>query len=351
MEKLYPASYYDGKTTNKHAVLISFNPDGISIHKNHFQEIPSVILWEQQQIDLLEQNSTQLSLRYGSSFPYEQLDISDKEFISAFRHSKIKIKSYRKSLFIAGIIVFLITSVWLAYMYLLPAAIDKIAMKVPISYEEKLGKNVLENLLLNAKVDSAKSEYLNAFFKQLNIESEYQIKIFYIEDKLVNAFALPGGYILVYEGLAKKLKNEAQLAALLSHEYTHIAKRHSTRNVFRHLTGYILLSVITGDMNGVTQQILLNAQRLYELSYNREMEHEADVVGLELMKSNQINANGMKGLFKVLKTESYMNPPEILSTHPDIENRIQTVNDFIANNPYQTIKNDSLVYYFNQIKK
>jgi predicted Zn-dependent protease len=87
------------------------------------------------------------------------------------------------------------------------------------------------------------------------------------------------------------------------------------------------VSLLLSDVNGITAVLIDNANQLKTLGYSRSLEQEADDKGLELMQAQGLDSQGMVDLFRHLQkvTASKTEVPEIISTHPDIENRIRNV--------------------------
>jgi beta-barrel assembly-enhancing protease len=345
----YKGRYFDGKTSRALEVTITIDDTNVYLNAEGISKI-----WPINQITEDDCTRQFLSIKFGSEFPYEQLESTDKAFINTWL--KLNNKSgfrplYSATGFLAALLLFVVSLFVLGYAYGLPWLAGVVANKVPISYEVTLGEHALEGMLTKSKINEPKSKQLNLFFKQLDIKSDYSIQIYYVNDEVVNAFALPGGKIVVYDGLMKKLKNENELAALLAHEFTHVQKRHSTRNIFRNMAGYILISALTGDMNGFTQQFILTADNLGTLSYSRELEKEADDFGMQVLKENNLSCAGMKSLFETFKEEEKIAVHELLSSHPDLDNRIEHVEIFMQKNSYDIRQNDSLSYFFKQLKK
>ena len=173
-----------------------------------------------------------------------------------------------------------------------------------------------------------------------------------MKDKIVNAFALPGGKIIVYEGILRTMNDYKELTALLSHEFSHVELRHSTKNIFRSLSSYMLLSVLFGDASGVTAIVIQNANQLKQLGYSRSLEEEADKNGLKLMKARHIDPEGMEGLFRALKKEEgdAGDIPEFLSTHPLTNERINYVRKDVAKHNYTTEEDGKLDSLWKEIK-
>ncbi|MBK7149487.1 MAG: M48 family metallopeptidase [Bacteroidetes bacterium] len=173
---------------------------------------------------------------------------------------------------------------------------------------------------------------INDFFKKLNYPTDYNIRVVVVKDNVVNAYALPGGRIVVYEGILRKMDDYRELTALLSHEFSHVQLKHSTRNIARSLSSALLLSVLFGDASGITAIIIENADAIKQLGYSRQLEEDADRNGLALMKKRKIDPHGMKELFETLQKESEGEEDgyKFLSTHPLTKDRITFVNKEIS---------------------
>jgi predicted Zn-dependent protease len=190
-----------------------------------------------------------------------------------------------------------------------------------------LGETIYEQMENEFDIDTAKTRLANEFFKDLHISSAYPIQITVVNSEIENAFALPGGHIVVYSKMFDIMKSKDEFVALLCHEYSHIAYKHTTRNLFRSLSTYFVISLLLNDVNGLTAVIIDNANQLKSLSYSRSLEEEADRKGLTLMIKRGISADGMIQLFKHLQNSTKTNSdiPEFLSTHPIIDSRVENV--------------------------
>lgn len=148
-------------------------------------------------------------------------------------------------------------------------------------------------------------------------EFAWQVKII-DDDKTLNAFCTPGGYIYVYTGLIKFLDSEDQLIGVLGHEIAHAAMRHSTRNLTKVYGIQTLYSIITGKAEaGMLEQIAIG---LVALKFSRDHETEADESSVNYLCATPYNAAGAAGFFK--KMQGQASPPAFLSTHPDPGNRV-----------------------------
>ena len=163
-------------------------------------------------------------------------------------------------------------------------------------------------------------------------ETEFTFRV--LNSPVVNAFALPGGYIYVTRGLLAHLDNEAQLAVVLGHEIAHVAARHASQRAATQQFGQ--LAVIGGAILGqslgydgasILQLSSQTAQLLF-LKYGRDAERESDELGVEYSAMKQYKAAEGAAFFTSLKRISESQGggiPTLLSSHPDPGEREQTI--------------------------
>ena len=149
----------------------------------------------------------------------------------------------------------------------------------------------------------------------------------------VNAYAMPGGKIMVYSGLVRKLNvSDAELAAVMGHEMSHALREHTRERVSKVYMQQLALAGVAA-VTGADQAVLELADQVatvtFQLPHTREQESEADVMGLELMARAGYDPNAAVSLWqKMLATEKSA-PPQFLSTHPSPPNRIATLQNHI----------------------
>lgn len=234
------------------------------------------------------------------------------------RYRKIWGRS-KKQLAAAVIMLALLTG---TYFLLAPWLSELMARKLPRSYEISLGNKVYSSIMTAYEEDKEKTTLANTFFKQLNIPTQYPVYITVVNSGQVNAFALPGGHIVIYSGILEKLKSYPELAALMAHEFTHVEKRHATRSIFRSIGSSAFLSLLFGNNAALTSLVLNNAAQLTSLKYSRSLEKEADLEGLRLLKERNIDGRGFVQLMEHLGEEGEQFLPEIVASHPNIKKRI-----------------------------
>ena len=262
-------------------------------------------------------------------------------------HKKDKTKEWSRNLLIFFAVAGFLTA---TYFLLVPWLSEKLASNVSIKTEEGFGNAVFDALELSKQQDREATIFLNDFFKEMKIPTDYDVRITVVTGNVVNAFALPGGNIIIYSALLKELKTYPELAALLSHEFIHINDRHSTRSVFRQLGSRIFLSLLFGKFGNVTAILADQADKFKSLKYSRRLEKEADIGGLLLLKERKIDHEGFVGLFQHLKASvpgSAM--PEFFESHPDIDRRIEYIREASKNSRVED--NTELRAIFEKIKK
>jgi len=155
-----------------------------------------------------------------------------------------------------------------------------------------------------------------------------------LDSPIINAMALPGGYIYVTRGMLAHLNNEDQLATVLAHEIGHIAARHAARQAWQQKIGQGLLlgGALLGQGLGLPVQELLNlggmAAQLIFLRYSREDELEADRLGAEYSSAAGYDPREVIGLFETLnriQEKEGQGMPGFLATHPDPGARIERI--------------------------
>lgn len=182
----------------------------------------------------------------------------------------------------------------------------------------------------------------------------FQFETNVIYSPVLNAFATPGGYVCVFSGLLVNLEDEDSLAGILSHEIAHVTQRHIASRIDR--SKYLSIGTVAaligavlaggGDGSGALIAGSMAATQAALLSYGREDENDADKFGLQYMLKAGYNPKGLAKSFQVLQDKSLgvgSDFPTYLSTHPNINGRIATVNAYIRtlSAAQQNIENDN----------
>jgi beta-barrel assembly-enhancing protease len=237
-----------------------------------------------------------------------------------------------------------------AYFFILPWVAAGFANRIPASYEKEMGDQIFNNMKSDFEIDASKTAYLNDFFQQLKVPSQYDIQITVVKSDIANAFAMPGGHIVVYDKIINNMASYPELAALLAHEFIHVENRHSLKSIFRQLSSTLFISMLMGDAGAVGDIIIGNANHLKSLSYSRSLEKEADENGLALLTQRHIDCNGFVRLFQLLKKETTAEESEWVSSHPNLNKRIKNIQQNALCQEQKAINDSTLQYLFLKLK-
>lgn len=143
------------------------------------------------------------------------------------------------------------------------------------------------------------------------------------DDSTLNAFCAPAGYIYVYTGIIKYLRNEAELIGVLGHEMAHADRRHVSQLLTQAYGIQTLLSLLSGgNDSGLLAQIAAN---LLLLSFSRDHERDADAHSVIYLCPTEYKADGAAYFFEYITQGGGIRPPAFLSTHPDPGERVQAI--------------------------
>lgn len=171
---------------------------------------------------------------------------------------------------------------------------------------------------------------------------DYQFYI--IASDQVNAFACPGGFLYFYTGILRMMDNEAELAAVMAHEISHVVGRHSVKTIQAAEGGLQLLDLVLGQKSeGAAGQVSQMVMGLALTGYGRSNELEADKFGVYYMEKAGYNPHGAETMFEKLAKASGGHGnrgffENLTSSHPDTQERIRKVDDQIAAMP-RTVDN------------
>ncbi len=334
MERKAPAIYYDGLTSKPWEALVS-------VHGSNTLEVsvvgadgrPETFHWPMEHKGLQWERSGNHMLRlHFGDHPRKVLIVRDELFVQSFalrmRYSGRQ-GTYDRVLSAArsGPALFFLAVIGLlvgGYLWALPWASERLALLMPRSMDVQLGDAMYAGMAPSLNEDTARSAILQRFADQLQVAPGFKPTFHYVSDDQVNAFAMPGGHIVVFSGIAEKMTKPGQLAALLAHEGTHVEERHSTRMIMRSMGSYVFLSLLLGDLSGVVGVIAQNADNIRGMGYSRSLESEADATGQERMKAGGVDPEGMVHLLELLEQEAQDMPEELsfLSSHPLTKERI-----------------------------
>lgn len=164
---------------------------------------------------------------------------------------------------------------------------------------------------------------------------QYPFEFHCVNDKAINAFALPGGYVFINRGAIEVADNEAQLAGVMAHELSHVALRHGTNQATKAQAAEGFLGIAGGVLGDSAGGALLTQLGAFAaggvlLRYSRSAESQADVLGTQVLYDSGYDPRAMAQFFEKLEAETKgKNPPEFFSDHPSPEHRVERVDEEI----------------------
>lgn len=202
------------------------------------------------------------------------------------------------------------------------ALVEQVVKRIPPEWERQLGETALQETLAGQTivkegpvVDAVKEMTTRLTGHITN--SPYQFTVTIVRSPAVNAFALPGGSVVVFTGLVKEAKSPEEVAGVLGHELNHVLQRHGMERIVKTLGVMAVAAIVLGDQQGLIGLARKLGVEIITLKYNRDQETEADLTGLRLLHKARVDPAGMIAFFERLaQSERETQRVELLSTHP-----------------------------------
>ena len=211
-----------------------------------------------------------------------------------------------------------------------------LADRVPLSVERGLGQASFAQLtaasrkIQNPEVKAGLARLSEPLLSAVTSGTDIQFELHVIEDGSVNAFAMPGGFIVIHTALLLQADRPEEIIGVLAHEVAHVTRRHSVRQIISTLGFYTIVSTLLGDISGLTALLIDSGTMLATLQFSRDFEREADDVGWGYLTDAGIDPRGMITFFERIQD---IEPPSerestsesvssILSSHPATQERI-----------------------------
>ena len=298
-------------------------------------------------------NHDQLVLQWAGAADQRTLYLKNPDVIRAFRHmapdhmsrpleqAAEQVRQVRQRHrvvwgLVIGTVFATVLGLWFGSDLLVELAVNRI----PVEWEQKLGESVYREFL--AGQDVTKDGPVVAAVKEMTHRlashvpnNPYHFEVTVVKSDIVNAFALPGGYVVVFTGLIKKADSPEEVAGVLAHELNHVLQRHGLERIIKQLGFVAVVSIMLGNppgLGGVMKQLGIE---LMTLKFGRAQETEADVTGLQLLHQAKIKPEGMITFFQRL-AEKDEGRVEWLSTHPMSSARADHLKARLAELPKQT---------------
>ncbi|HVG02684.1 MAG TPA: M48 family metallopeptidase [Nitrospira sp.] len=328
------AHYLDGRTATRHRITVTVTPQALHLLLDNGETKE----WSYQHIRQTQgaYNSEHVRFEYGDEaiiLPTSALLIAIHKIAPTmspyFYNPSIRKTRLLWTLCAALGVLLLVAAL---YRWGIPSIAANATPYVPLAWEEQLGRQVIQHLAPETRqchnVDRLrKLDHILEVLTATRSDSSYHFKLSVIDDLAINAFAAPGGQVVILRGLLEKTDNAEQLAGVLAHELQHIYQRHTIRAILEQTASTLLLATIIGDLSGGLAWELEGAQIVGSLHYSRIHETEADVAGLHMLLAARIDPAAMIAFYGTLPddAEAHGGSADFLSTHPNMKERLATL--------------------------
>jgi Zn-dependent protease with chaperone function len=240
------------------------------------------------------------------------------------KHSGV-IHSWRRVWLLVLATILLLTGL----LWGIPLAAPIIAKIIPHSWDNALGQYVIGEMVPDAEecVYPAGQKALEIMISKLSkntpIENNVDVKVIQSGEKDINAFAVPGNYIVILSGLLSYADNPDEVAGVLAHEMGHVIKHHPSEGILRKMGIHLILTGAFGSSADY-------ASELIHLKYTRENEQQADDMAVSLLKQAKVNVKHFERFFEKIASEGNiiednMEIFQYFSDHPGLLERIQHI--------------------------
>ncbi len=202
---------------------------------------------------------------------------------------------------------------------------------VPVSVDKRIGQLAIQAMDLQGEPveDPVIVGAVQAMVERLERHAdsdEFSFSVQVVDAPIVNAFALPGGPIVVYTGLIEKASSPEQVAGVLAHEMAHVTQRHGMQRIAQSVGLVLAVDLLLGDTSGLVALSVELLEKAAISSYSRAQEAEADEVGVITLHEAGIQPLGLVRFFEILQQESSVsNLVQWLASHPSHENRVAAI--------------------------
>ncbi len=327
----FAARYYDGKTAMRRDVVLRFGPDGLGV----LHDGSLIDRWPLDELRLApgDFNDPTMRLMRAANDP-ARLIVADPDFraellrrcpgIAAAQAPRAKL--FRAAAWGLGLAV--AVSLGVAALRYLPSIA---AGLVPQGWEERIGQGAVDEIITLLSPDKNRSPCnaaagraaLDRLTDRLGavIDTSYDLHVTVADIPIANAFAVPGGRVVVFRGLFDLADTPDGVAGVLAHEFSHVVRRHPIQAMLRAQGLSLALDLLTGNMAG--GDVVAGAGKLIiGASYSRDAEAEADRDAVEFLRAAHISTAGLAALFRAMTKKEAAETAKLgpllalISSHP-----------------------------------
>ena len=349
--RVWDAHYLDGRTPVRRAARVAIGQAGLEITLTGGG---ASVRWPLAQVRQTQgfHEGEEVRLERGGDLA-EALLIADVAFLSALRaaapdaarafHDPRRRRLRARLAGLAALAAVVLGAI--LYTWGIPALAGITAAQVPVAWEVALGETAMAQLAPPSKrcADPERQRRLDEITGALVAtlpQPRYPFRVTVVDQPMVNAFATPGGFIVIFRGLLDRTASAEELAGVLAHEIQHVLHRDATRAILRQASTGILLAALLGDVSGVVAFGVESARMVGDLRHSRQAEHEADRDGMRMLHAAAVDPEGMLAFFRGMQHLEGMTPAaaRYLSTHPPAGDRLQALAALAAQRARPSVK-------------
>ncbi len=332
----YRGTFNDGERAASHPVVVRLQMRELWIEDSAGKLLA---IWSYERLRAVDELATAKTARLTcQEAPRARLVVEGEDFLKDLAEaapqfhprSRTLRRLLRRGLWASAGIAAAAAVFWVA----LPHGVPYLARMIPVSWEEALGEAVLDDLLAffaaiedqdQVRICEAASgrAVLDRLVARLGsaMDSPYDYKVVVVDLDVTNAFALPGGHVVLFDGLLDFAEAPEEVAGVLAHEMGHVIHRHGTQSMVRQMGLTLIFDFLMGGGGSIGAEL---GSLVLALSYSREAELQADGTGIEILQEAGLRPVGLAAFFKRLQSEAgdVTGPFQILSTHPSFAARL-----------------------------
>jgi predicted Zn-dependent protease len=325
------AAYFDGDSPQGQEVSLHVADGILQIGL----EADETLRWPVKDVRLLPDHAgTQGYVLRRTSNPVARLLVTDRNLLAHLPHLNRRAPSQGRGRLAAWALA-AVAAVGVQIFLLIPLLADNLAGFVPPEGERALGeatfgqiRAALDETGLNPLEICEGADgiaALDTLISRLGAERDFRqdVQVFVLDHDMINAFALPGGFVVIFRGLIDAADHADEVAAVLAHEIGHVVSRDPTRHALRSAGSIGVLGLLFGDFAGGAAVLFLT-ERLISAQYSQAAESGADIFAHEVLAQAQIRPGALGDMFEAMR-EKYGDrdgPASHFLSHPSLAERI-----------------------------
>lgn len=280
-------------------------------------------------------------LKFPDGTVFETQDHAAIESLTGDTRGSILHRYERFSPGLIGVVMACVAAAWVIYRYGLDIMVAVAIAATPAVVIDEIDAGTLQTLDFTlaepsqlsdadkAKVEKIYQRLIRALPQETQDNRKFDLLFRDMPGMGPNAFALPGGTMVMTDAFVQDFGSPDVIAGVLGHEVGHVVEEHGLKRLYRSLALYVLITLLAGDVGPILEDIVLEGNVLLSLSFDRAQERQADEFGLTLAHAARFDPAGLKIFFQHLSDEYGGEPPQWMSTHPSHASRVEAIEKFI----------------------